>query len=301
MLGRRWLCRRPVWTESGAQAPAEYGCRCAVRSRLTASHALEMRPASTARLCDAVAAGELRWPLGCGGVRLPSSAKAVIEGVSRELARPAEHASPDSALRWVLRILAESPSAASARVWVSDDPGSGVHLYPLDPRGDVLVVGDSPLADLAREQLPQHGWRIRPMPQPGTPLIELRPHLSARTFNILAREGFTIVEQVAELPDRTFFSFRHLGVPTLESVRRALATVRTHTYPADAGVTLDATQVRELAELLGILGMYAQARGQDDVRRRAEAFAEVLRTLASTTPAESERAQTGLARARPPG
>lgn len=207
----------------------------------------------------------------------PSSARAVIEGVSRDLANPVDHATPESALHWVLRILAESPSAASARVWMPDAPSNGVHLYPLEPRGEVLVVGDSPLADLAREQLPLHGWLVRPRPGRATPLIELRPHLSSRTFNILAREGFTTVEQLAALPDRTLLSVRHFGVPTLESVRRALATVTAHHYPANASVVLDAMQLCELDELLGILGVYAHARGQGDVCRRALAFAEVLR------------------------
>lgn len=63
--------------------------------------------------------------------------------------------------------------------------------------------GTTSWGDMAREQLAHQGWLAQPTPRPGTPLAELRPHLSARAINILDREGFTTVEQVAVLPDTT--------------------------------------------------------------------------------------------------
>jgi DNA-directed RNA polymerase alpha subunit len=46
-----------------------------------------------------------------------------------------------------------------------------------------------------------------------------------RIYNMLAREGFSTVEQVAAVPDTALLDIRSMGGPSLTAVRDATATV----------------------------------------------------------------------------
>lgn len=223
--------------------------------------------------------------------QIPSASpvKVRIEGVAG-VKRHAPVAYPDAiaALRWMLRLFADQPTATSGRIWSTSDLHDAAALYPL-ANHRALIVGDSATAALVRDLLPRFGWHMHLVPTPGTPLVELRTHLNVRTLNQLVREGFTCTEQIAALPDATLLAIRGFGALALETVRRALATLKVFHYPDNTRVVLDARQVRELDELLETLAAYADARGQGDVRQRAARFvSSVLHTAACVPPAGEE-------------
>ena len=104
-----------------------------------------------------------------------------------------------------------------------------------------------------------------------TALVVLRPHLSSRVYNLLTREGFTTVEEIAARDDFALLDIRTMGLPSIAAIREATATVRAEGIAATA-LHLDAGKTRELVWLLSTLSAYAEGQGSRDVARRADAF-----------------------------
>ena len=88
----------------------------------------------------------------------------------------------------------------------------------------------------------------------------------------MIREGFASVEELAAVPDAGLREIRHVGRGAITEVRDVIAAARTVNVADDQVVTLSGGQARELASLLATLAVYAAARNQHDVARRAEAF-----------------------------
>ena len=95
----------------------------------------------------------------------------------------------------------------------------------------LLVVGDSPLAAEFRrlvtaEAVP--GWDLYPVPAGRTPLRVLAGPLhrlsgSNRFYNLLEREGFAYVEEVAVTPEGCLLELRNSGPRFIAAVRRVIA------------------------------------------------------------------------------
>jgi hypothetical protein len=192
---------------------------------------------------------------------------------------PRTHGDLTSGLHWILNQFDESRHAATAKLWSGSYPHSGAVIYRLDDRyGDdklVAVIGDSGLADSVRDLFPCRGWQLRQAAVPGIPLESLRATLTSRIYNALAREGFTTVEEIAVVPDDGLLDIRPLGIGSVDLIRDAIA-VATNSHVPDidppATASLTAGQLRELTALLSKLVTYANARGRDDIARRAQAL-----------------------------
>jgi hypothetical protein len=111
-----------------------------------------------------------------------------------------------------------------------------------------------------------------PAPVPSRPLETLKGSLSSRILNMLLREGFTTVEQVAATPDEVLLKMPLLGLPSITAIRDAIAAAEAAAHVPDGEILLDVDQVRELAVLLSTLAGYAEAREQRDVAHRARTF-----------------------------
>jgi hypothetical protein len=125
-----------------------------------------------------------------------------------------------------------------------EDPGELALLFRAGPES-IHVVGHNLLADELRAALlsgAAPGWLLHPVADPGTPLRLLQPHLSTRDYRLLAREGFTTVEDVVETPDKALLDLRHAGRKFLAAVRAATAQVAiTHNvaHQAEPGAVAD--------------------------------------------------------------
>jgi hypothetical protein len=99
------------------------------------------------------------------------------------------------------------------------------------PARSLHVVGDSALAHgfrrlLAAGAVP--GWELHPVPGGRTPLRVLAGPLhrlsgSVRFYNLLEREGFAWVEEVAAAPDGCLLELRNSGTKFIAAVRQVLA------------------------------------------------------------------------------
>lgn len=124
------------------------------------------------------------------------------------------------------------------------DPGGWALLFRAGPES-IHVVGHNLVADELRAALlagAASGWRLHPVADPGTALHLLQPHLSTRDYRLLAREGFTTVEDVVETPDKALLDLRNAGRKFLAAVRAATAQVAiTHTvaHQAEPGAVAD--------------------------------------------------------------
>ena len=110
-----------------------------------------------------------------------------------------------------------------------------------EPLGDALVfrpaaqslhiVGDSPLAAEFRRLVTAGavpGWDLHPVPAGRTPLHVLAGPLhrlsgSNRFYNLLEREGFAYVEEVAVTPEGCLLELRNSGPRFITAVRRVIA------------------------------------------------------------------------------
>lgn len=198
-----------------------------------------------------------------------------------------KHPDLPTALHSVLELFDRTAGARTGHLTQADDPHRSVRLFRVRAK-EVLVLPDEHDAASARSVialLPCRGYRATATANNHTPLTALRPPLSLRVFNQLAREGFTTVEQVTAVPDTALMDIRGMGGPSITAIRDAIAAVTTTTVPT-GDVRLDAEQVRDLTGLLTTLNAYAQGHGSHDIARRADAF---LLSLADSTPADPAR------------
>ena len=92
-------------------------------------------------------------------------------------------------------------------------------------------MGDSPLAAEFRRLITAGavpGWDLHPMPAGRTPLHVLAGPLhrlsgSSRFCNLLEREGFGYVEEVAVTPEGCLLEFRNSGPRFITAVRQVIA------------------------------------------------------------------------------
>ena len=104
-------------------------------------------------------------------------------------------------------------------------------------------MGDSPLAAEFRRLLAAGavpGWELHPVPGGRTPLNVLAGPLhrlsgSVRFYNLLEREGFAWVEEVAATPDGCLLELRNSGMKLITAVRQVLADRGLGGAPATAG------------------------------------------------------------------
>lgn len=110
----------------------------------------------------------------------------------------------------------------------------------------------------------------------GTPVTSLRDLLSGRLLNLLQREGFHTVEQVAAASDDALLAVRRMGWPSVLEIRTAVAETHAAGRQGWDEVTFDSAHVRELISLLTILVAYADGREQRDVADRARVLLAVV-------------------------
>lgn len=137
-------------------------------------------------------------------------------------------ASPEEALREALREFEERPyDCYSATVWVPSGNGNGGRALVFRRPGRVAhIVGTSKIAECFREWLRDgvDGWTLYPMPATRTPLEVAEPMLGHRAYKLLAREGFTTLEDLAPVPDEALMKLRNLGPRSLAAIHEALAS-----------------------------------------------------------------------------
>jgi hypothetical protein len=101
----------------------------------------------------------------------------------------------------------------------------------------------------------------------------LQPTLGERIPNLLMRNGYQTIEQVAAAPDRDLLQVPKIGRQSLAELRAAISISPAAGQMPDRAVTLDVDQVRELRRLLlGTLTRWADARGASDIAHRARDF-----------------------------
>ena len=133
-----------------------------------------------------------------------------------------------------LRAIAESLTRAgnrSASAGSKYEPTGRALVFRPWPARSLHVVGDSPLAAEFRRLLTAGavpGWDLHPMPAGRMPLNVLAGPLhrlsgSVRFYNLLDREGFAFVEEVAATPDGCLLELRNSGMKFITAVRQVLA------------------------------------------------------------------------------
>jgi hypothetical protein len=93
-----------------------------------------------------------------------------------------------------------------------------------------------------------------------TPISSLQPTLGERIPNLLMRNGYQTIEQVAATPDRDLLRVSKMGRRSLAELRAAISISPAAGQVPDRAVTLDVDQVRELRLLLGTLARWAWTR-----------------------------------------
>jgi hypothetical protein len=154
--------------------------------------------------------------------------------------RPADSddsGTPEQQLRLVISSLA-GPDEMSAIAGWDHEPLGRALVFRLWPARTLHVVGDSPLAAEFRRLImagAASGWDLHPVPPGHTPLHVLAGPLhqlsgSDRFYNLLERNGFARVEEVAATPEGCLLQLRNSGPRFIAAVRQATAELR----PGDA-------------------------------------------------------------------
>jgi Sigma-70, region 4 len=115
-----------------------------------------------------------------------------------------------------------------------DEPLGRALMFWMRPARLLHVVGDSPLAGKFRRLLTAGevpGWDLHPVPAGHTPLHVLGGPLhslsgSTRFYNLLERNGFTSVEEVAAMPENSWFELRNCGTRFIAAVRQVTAELQ---------------------------------------------------------------------------
>lgn len=147
---------------------------------------------------------------------------------------------PEQHLRIVVSELAGS-GETSAVAWWDEEPLGRALMFRLWPARVLHVVGDSLLAGEFRRLITAGaapGWDLHPMPAGHTPLHVLAGPLhqlsgSDRFYNLLERNGFACVEEVAAMPETCWFDLRNCGTRFVTAVRQIIGEL----HLGDAQVT----------------------------------------------------------------
>jgi Sigma-70, region 4 len=167
--------------------------------------------------------------------------------LQRHGADPAESQTPEEQLREVVDRLAMCPERSA---WAGADwePLGSVLVFRPRPARSLHVVGQSLLAGEFRRLIAAGtvpGWYLHPVPPSRTPLDVLAGPLlhrsgSMRFYNILERNGFACVEEVAATPDACLLELRNSGrrlVATVRAVISDLGSAHTSTSTAGSSAT----------------------------------------------------------------
>jgi Sigma-70, region 4 len=137
---------------------------------------------------------------------------------------------PEGRLRAITESLTHTGNL-SASTGSKYEPGGRALVFRAWPTRSLHVVGDSPLAAEFRRLLTAGvvpGWDLHPVPAGRTPVHVLAGPLhrlsgSVRFYNLLDREGFAFVEEVAATPDGCLLALRNSGTKLIAAVRQVLA------------------------------------------------------------------------------
>ena len=144
---------------------------------------------------------------------------------------------PEQQLRIVISSLAGPAEIPVIAGW-KDEPLGRALVFRLWPARALHVVGDSPLAAEFRRLITAGaapGWDLHPVPAGRTPLHVLAGPLhrlsgSYRFYNLLERNGFAHVEEVAATPEECLFQLPNSGPRFIAAVRQGIAQLQ----PGDA-------------------------------------------------------------------
>jgi Sigma-70, region 4 len=158
----------------------------------------------------------------------------ITAAAARFPARPGPAVRGDSVaaeqhLRIVVSELAGSRQTSAAAGW-DDEPLGRALVFRSWPARVLHVVGDSLLAAEFRRLLTSGaapGWDLHPVPAGHTPLHVLAGPLhqlsgSDRFCNLLERNGFTWVEEVAAMPQMCWSDLRNCGTRFIDAVRQVI-------------------------------------------------------------------------------
>ena len=142
---------------------------------------------------------------------------------------PGRDETPGQKLQAVVSHLSRA-AVDSAHAGSKYEPLGGVLVFRPAARS-LHVVGDSPLAAEFRRLVAAGavpGWDLHPVPAGRTPLHVLGGPLhrlsgSNRFYNLLEREGFAYVEEVAVTPEGCLLEFRNSGPRFIAAVRQVIA------------------------------------------------------------------------------
>lgn len=144
------------------------------------------------------------------------------------------------ALQHVLDGCVRGSLAHAAQLYARAERGgveaSPALMFVISP-GTVHVVGLSELARAVRAQLTDGtiaGWALHPLPATRTPLHALHEALLPQQYNILIRNGFSTIEEVAAVPPGSWSELRHVGPKFVDALRNALDALAA-AAPARAG------------------------------------------------------------------
>ena len=155
-------------------------------------------------------------------------------------ADPAGSLTPEEQLRTVVARLARGLER-SAAAGTDSGPLGGVLVFRPWPARSLYVVGQSPLAREFRRLIAAGavpGWHLHRVPDARTPLDVLAGPLlrrcgSMRFYNLLERQGFSCVEEVAATPDACLLELRNSGPRLIAAVRAVIRELG----PGDAGTS----------------------------------------------------------------
>ena len=145
---------------------------------------------------------------------------------------------PEQHLRIVVSDLAGSGETSAVAGWDKEPLGRAL-VFRLWPARVLHVVGDSPLTAELRRLLTAGaapGWDLHPVSAGNTPLHVLAGPLhslsgSDRFYNLLERNGFAFVEEVAATPEICWFDLRNCGTRFIDAVRQVIGDLRLGDVP----------------------------------------------------------------------
>ena len=155
--------------------------------------------------------------------------------------RRGDSVSPEQHLRILVSELAGSGETSALAGWDEEPLGSAL-VFRLWPARVLHVVGDSLLAAEFRRLLTAGaapGWDLHPVPAGHTPLHVLAGSLhslsgSDRFYNLLERNGFASVEEVAATPDACWLDLRNCGARFIDAVRQVIGELHLSDAPVTA-------------------------------------------------------------------
>lgn len=190
----------------------------------------------------------------------------------------------EGALREVLEDFESRPYCHSAYAWVSREDGDdGRVLMFRRPGRKVHVVGASDLAERLRELLGDGfvGWALHPVPATRTLLKVAEPTLGHRVHNMLSREGFITIEEVAATPDEALLDLRNLGTKSLNAIHAAVAAYADSSIAQLSGADEQASRREHIDTMLSPAHRVRNAQFVESLARSSVALEAVDAIVAS--------------------